>query len=231
MPALRKIFMMIHFPTTITDNFFDDPWYVIDLANRVDYKPSSSGNWPGVRSESLEVIDKEFFNYFIKRFYLQFYDYEYITSGMFGVRAQTYFQKITGEEQGWIHSDYPHTHTIINYLTPGARADTGTCLYKKRNEDIRDDLQETKLQYYRGNVSKEVADEARELHNEQFIEDTRVGNIFNRCVAFDSQLWHGAQGFDSKEERLTMITFVTHVICKGTPLAASRSMPFIREGR
>ncbi len=220
---------MIHFPTTITDNFFEDPWYVIEIANRCEYKSDPDGKWPGVRSQSLEEIDREFFNYFIKRFYLQFYDHDYITSGMFGVKATTRFQKISGEEQGWIHSDYPHQSTIINYLTPSAAPETGTRIYTKRNEDVRDDLQTSKVEYYKGNVSKEVIDPILQQHNEQFIENTRVANVFNRCLSFDSHLWHGVGKFDSKEERLTMITFVDHVITKGTPLATSRSLPLVRE--
>ena len=54
---------MIHFPTTILDDFFDNPHDIINISksSKITWKPSENGSWPGVRSQSLVNINKDLF--------------------------------------------------------------------------------------------------------------------------------------------------------------------------
>ena len=111
---------MIHYPITITDNFFDDPEYVLSIAEKGTYTNPDAGRWPGVRSQPLHEIDGEFFNYLLQRYFLMFFPKEDFY-GDFKAHAVANFQRIPpGVENGWVHMDYPKTHTFLIYLTPDA---------------------------------------------------------------------------------------------------------------
>ena len=50
------------FPTTIIDNFFDDPYAVRKLALSTKFYPNKDGRWPGARSDRINNIDYELFS-------------------------------------------------------------------------------------------------------------------------------------------------------------------------
>ena len=88
-----------------------------------------------------------------------------------------------------------------------------------------------KQSYYRGEISKEEQQPYLEEHNKGFIEDCFFANKYNRQIGFDSRLWHGVKEFDTntKEERLTIVTFIHKVIAHGLPMNRMRNVPLTRD--
>ena len=232
MPALRKIFMMLNYPITITDNFFEDPDFVVSLTEKAKWSNEDNGRWPGERSQPLDEIDPEFFEFLLRRYFLQFFDKQDF-DGRFMMNATSLFQRIpAGLDLGWIHADYPKVHTFIIYLTQDADPSSGTGFYIPKSSNVRDDLQYEKASYYRGELDKITARHYAEKHNGQFIQTAYCGNVYNRCVGFDSHLYHGAVDLDNGgRDRLTLITFIDEIVSKKSPLMNSRNRPFIREAR
>ena len=58
---------MINFPTTVIDNFFDNPDEVVKMAasDKIEWRPSPEGRFPGLRSQPLHMLDEEFWDYFL----------------------------------------------------------------------------------------------------------------------------------------------------------------------
>ena len=220
--------MMQYFPTTCIDGFFTDPEQIIELTKEVNWQPSDGGHWPGVRSQPLHEIDYDVYNWIMNKYLSAFFSEEEKRKYNIGYRSTSMFQRIpanTGE--GWIHTDYPDVHTFIIYLTPGADERSGTSLYSKKN--IRSSAQYTssKQNVYLG---KGDDNGDRERNNSQFVRNAFFGNVYNRCIGFDSSLWHGVENFDTgQEDRLTLITFFHSISCGSTPLQRLRSQVMIKD--
>lgn len=217
---------MIHFPTTILDNFFDNPHDIINISksSKITWKPSENGSWPGVRSQSLVNINKDLFMFIIKKYFFTFFNYEDMDA--VNCQAMSVFQRIGPKTKyGWVHNDFPDIHTFIIYLTPNANLLSGTCTYntpasylKKLPLEKDKYLMEIKKSHYLGKTSIEEAESARLEHNSQFEKNVMVGNRFNRLVGFDSHIYHGVEEFGTgTEERLTLITFIHKLSCPPTP--------------
>ena len=56
-------------PTTIVDDFFDDPELVRKFALEQEYKSDPDLKWPGARSAELHSVDPNFFGNTIQRFF------------------------------------------------------------------------------------------------------------------------------------------------------------------
>ena len=54
-------------------------------------------------------------------------------------------------------------------------------------------------------------------HNSSFIETTRIGEGFNKMVAYDARQYHAATGYYGKQKedsRLTLLTFIKNIKTK-----------------
>ena len=58
------------YPITIVDDFFEDPDAIVAMADELKYYPPDRGNWPGVRTKQLHVVEERFFNYFGEKIHL-----------------------------------------------------------------------------------------------------------------------------------------------------------------
>ena len=58
------------FPITIIDDFYPDPDSIVDFAKSQKYAPSPTGAWPGIRSESIQEINPNMYEYFCKTLFL-----------------------------------------------------------------------------------------------------------------------------------------------------------------
>jgi hypothetical protein len=225
---------MIHFPTNVIDNFCDNPDEVVKMAqsDKIEWHKHESGNWPGMRSQPLHILDKEFWANMIKKYLNVFWTNDEMNSQDIRFEASSFFQRISSEyTNGWIHSDFPDVHTTILYLTPNADPKSGTAIYMPRNINTQVKHTDMKQKYYRGEISKEEQQPYLEEHNKGFIEDCFFANKYNRQIGFDSRLWHGVKEFDTntKEERLTIVTFIHKVIAHGLPMNRMRNVPLTRD--
>ena len=225
---------MIHFPTTVIDDFYDRPDDVVKMAqsDKIEWRPHESGNWPGVRSQPIHTLDMEFWSWTIKKYLNCFWPNEELTRMNIQFNATSFFQRIPSKyTQGWIHSDYPDIHTMIHYLTPDADPKSGTALYVPKNMNTSSKYNDWKRKYYRGEISKEEQDPYMKLNNEGFVEDCFFSNKYNRVIGFDSHIWHGVKDFatNTEEERLTIVTFIHQVVANGLPVTRMRSVPLTRD--
>ena len=76
---------MIHFPTNVIDNFCDNPDEVVKMAqsDKIEWHKHESGNWPGMRSQPLHILDKEFWANMIKKYLNVFWTNDEMIKGKF----------------------------------------------------------------------------------------------------------------------------------------------------
>lgn len=222
---------MIHYPITITDDFFEDPDWVVGLSQRATYTNPDGGLWPGVRSQPLHELDFEFHQFTLQRYFLQFFSHREMEQH-FNLRAAMYFQRISSKmDFGWIHHDYPQVHTFLIYLTPDADPSSGTGFYTHKNFDKSNYQKQEREKHHLGQIPPEQARAAAAKHNDQYVQTAYCGNVYNRCVGFDSQLAHGVVNYDvntPEQERLTLICFIDEITANRSPIGNSRIKPFVR---
>ncbi len=215
------------YPITIVDDFFEDPDAIVEMANALKYYPPDRGNWPGLRTKQLHVVEERFFNYFGEKVHLLFHDSKPEYWNM-----QTHFQKIEpfSEDQydplnrGWVHQDIDTHFGGIVYLNKDPSPDSGTSIYKTTSGygfQYPDEIT-MKEKLYRG---EEIdPDEYRKVWKKvhaQYIPTVRVENVYNRFVLFNNKTHHGVYTFGT-QERLTLNFFGMHMSGKIPPLQRSR---------
>lgn len=225
---------MIYFPTTVIDNFLSEPQGCIDLANsdRVQWSKNENGDWPGVRSQPLHEIDNDFWVHMMNKYFCAFWPNWLMKEQGINYRATSFFQRISSDyDTGWIHVDYPDIHTTILYLTPNADPSCGTSLYDKKSFTTAIQHTDIKRKYYRGEISKEEQAPYLQEHNSGYVETVTFANKFNRLIGFDSHNYHGVKNFNTstKEERLTLVTFIHNVVAPDLPGPRIQSLPMTRD--
>ena len=221
---------MIYFPTTVLNDFFDDPHDIIEISksSKIKWISAGDGSWPGVRSQPLADINMDLNMFIMKKYFYTFFNYEEMQRVSF--QSECTFQRIDPKlKSGWIHSDFPNIHTFVIYLTPNANPCSGTCTYtpksylkrlstKKENSPRKLSFDEMKKLHYSGKISVEEMESARVEHNSQFEKDVMIYNRFNKLVGFDSHQYHGVEEFNTDtKERLTIVTFIHSLSCPPTP--------------
>ena len=131
--------MVSLFGNICADNFFDNPYQIIDISKKVELKKTRYIS--GYRSENISDVNENLFNYVNKKII------NFIYPGARGIdfRASTYFQKSDADENdGWVHAD-PGMITAIIYLTPGGTS--GTSIFDAK-EEFNLPQQPTKHEYF-----------------------------------------------------------------------------------
>ena len=82
------------------------------------------------------------------------------------------------------------------------------------------------MAYLAGEINNVDIEKYRLENNSQFEETIKVGNVYNRLIAFDSQLFHAAQSLFGNEEedneRLTLVLFTNSLIAGRSPVFRSK---------
>jgi hypothetical protein len=214
-----------YFPTLIVDNFLEDPDRVREMALSMEYLPNTHGTYPGVRTDSLHLVNKNLFDYLSNRFFSVLFDFN---KTQVSWNISIGFQKINSfsenkmdcRNQGWIHNDGDETFLAgILYLNPNAELYTGTSMCKPVNEqnfdgDVLKNYSETKVTYYKNNIEPDNYEKVIQENNSLFVDTINVSNIYNRLIMFDSDSYHRANNFHSydKEPRLTCCFFVNNLL-------------------
>ena len=203
-----------YFPT-IVDNFFENPDKIREFGLSLNYAPDADGAWPGVRSKSIHEIDFEMYMSLMLKFMSMFHDFAF--QNVNWTNASIYFHKIkdTGNKElnkGWIHIDHNHELAGLCYLNPGVtNLNWGTSIYKQKDnvEYMPFSRQHYKHMFYT-NESIDLKKYKRSLeeHNQKFEETIRIGNIYNRMIAYSASESHCLNGVPKNEERLTLLFFI-----------------------
>ncbi len=208
-------------PTTIVDNFFDNPDKVRQWAIQQSFYPDEDGRWPGLRTEQVANLDNLFFQYVIRKSISLFFNFQqetdirWVVSMVFQIVDKNY-------DSGWVHSDGNDSQiTGIVYLNKDAKLAGGTSIMREKNNILvhKNTYDITKDSYLKQKTRQEV-EKYREEHNNQFEETINISNVYNRLVLFDSHLYHKAQSFFGEDDdaRLTLIFFVNKLFVNNTPI-------------
>jgi hypothetical protein len=206
---------MIHFPITIADNFYDDPDAIRNFALSLEYEKDPRGDFPGVRTRPLYQIDPKLDGYCVGRFLNLFFDINFTKFDELLVITQ--FQLIDPmdpdkdhvKNKSWIHIDAQVGVAGVVYLTPDADLDSGTSFYQPKKDAVVDlNVEERRMLHTTGNIDDRYI-AAHQVHSDMFIETASTKNVYNRIVAYDSNVFHGASNHHAgTQPRLTQTFFV-----------------------
>lgn len=211
-------------PTTVVDNFFDNPDAVREFALAQEFTADPEHRWPGKRSRFLHEINPELFSHVHNKFFNLFYsqtlgseEYPYT------YRAHTMFQLIDSNHKvGWVHWDQ-QLITVIIYLNKNPNKDAGTAIYSNKNDGANVIHDDKKRALFSGAISEEEGEKYRLENNNRFQEEIVVKNKYNRLLAFDAHLPHGVQDYSSNDEpRLTLVSFIGVFHAQHTPIQSMR---------
>jgi hypothetical protein len=223
--------MIYDYPTIIVDRFFKYPLDIREFALQFKYVPSDIGTYSGVRTESLHITHINFFRSVCRKildcYSIQFTDYN----------ASMHFH-LTGDkfgDTGWVHTDAsqaqsPGIASIIYLNTDNNNLSNGTGLYKLNNPDYGQDYAYDNIR----DMKKSFIDatdnvDSKNQHNQNFVPTVKVGNIFNRMIAYDTRTPHSGEtyfGSDLTSSRLTLLTFFNtiHTADNFTPLKRAEAI-------
>ena len=198
------------YPTICLDNFFNDPFKVLNFSKTLEFFKDKEGAWPGERTRHLHEIDFNFFNYFGSK--VMSILYPNVKELKFNCSLS--FQKIQNSytNNGWVHSDIGCSDfTCIVYLSH--HKNCGTSIYDQKKLGCSELNTKNKKESYTKNLFLKE-DKYLEENNNQFEESIIIKSKFNRLIIFDSAQFHSAQKFTEKdilEERLTLIGFFSNI--------------------
>jgi len=189
------------YPTTIVDNFFDNPDEIRDYAENCEWYRSDK--IIGHRTEDLGMNPKhrEFFHFLGHKIICLLHPYE---PSVVSYRANLFFQKqIPGKAHldGWIHKDNAEISCLM-YLN---KRDTyGTNVYKRKTQWASGvatlEGKPGENLKHKGFMNVENADfdeeqflQLKEQHNSYFKPVTSVAGIYNRILLMDSCEYHALQ--------------------------------------
>jgi len=217
---------MNYFPIVSLDNFYEDPDAVREFALGQQFFKPDNGQFPGERTHAIHEIDPEFVNKFCKQFFSLYYN---ITSEELKWEMTTHFQKIPPYNDsrintGWIHKDENTIIAGIVYLTPDADINSGTSIYKlKENNNASVDYR-IKCNFYKGETTNiDLYAEQLTEYNNRFYEVSRFNNVYNTLVAYPGEIYHNATSFGSNQDRLIQVFGVNRLYAQQTPIERMRT--------
>jgi galactitol-specific phosphotransferase system IIB component len=208
------------FPTTIVDDFLNQPNQYVDLASSLEYLPSSDGAWPGVRTENLSELYPEMINNIIFKLMSLYYNFFKWDESIHWT-SQSYFQKVDNiYDDGWVHCDL-HSHlTSIIYLCDNGLG-TSLCIPKNITTFSGLKNQQQKFESYKNPEKIATMKQFKEDNNSMFQKTISIDSRFNRLLVFESQNYHCADNFKnikSNVERLTLIIFINNIVSNKFPI-------------
>jgi hypothetical protein len=214
---------MRNFPVVVVDNFFNEPNKIRSFALHQEFKRDETSNYPGLRTDCLSVIEPSLYNEFLKKFFSIYYDFRFEEVNWI---VEAKFQKTDNNfDTGWIHYDndgYSNNKVAgVIYLTPNAPLQSGTSIYKSKNNVLIPSLNaKAKHSHYYSNGNSEELKNLKEQEKEQFDETINVSNVYNRLISFEAGEYHAAQNYfgQDNESRLILVFFVTKFDAHLTPL-------------
>lgn len=194
------------------DNFFEDTQSILTLANKQEY--TGDNRWPGKRTinllESTDPITKEFGIFFAKKIAREIFP----GISRFVIHISFHKNDVYNDaesNEGWIHSDDVNLSGLVYLNQAEQNFNSGTSIFlKKGSQDFnKTDFPSRKEFNTSGVATEEYKKDLKNNHN-NFEETIRVGNVFNRIVAYDAKSWHRPNDFrtTSGEPRTTLLFFI-----------------------
>lgn len=201
----------------VRDDYFKNPLEIIELSKHLDY--NKANYYPGERTENLLELKqkhvKEFADWFANSITIDIFPNT--SKNDIFLYFHRYFPNIDPYyNRGFIHSDSGSLAGLV-YLTPGEHnLNTGTSIFDNKSLPFVEPLplktDAKALEEF--NVNHNItSDYQKGFDNNLNIfesgETIRIGNKFNRLIAYDSKLWHRANSFSTSinETRLSLLFF------------------------
>ena len=206
------------------DEFFSNPNEIVEYSNSLQKYPQASGEWPGVRSNPLSVINQDLNTSILNKIFSCYFGNEFISCES----SNIYFQEIQRfhehkddvRNKGWIHGDTNAELSGLIYLSPNIDPDSGTSLFNGINLDSEEAIKiskestEVKEEFYKSGVFDWLSySKIYNQHENFFIEKTRFQNIYNRMIAYEATEFHRANNFhhEGSNNRLTLVFFISRI--------------------
>lgn len=199
----------------VKDNFFTNPDKILSLFDRQKFYKSWA--YPGSRShnllESEDDSTRNFALYFTHKIANE------VIPGLHGfyIDVRLHINDIYDDEilnQGWIHCDEADLAGIVYLSKEELSLDTGTSIFFKTSaeEFTSRDIQSRKMFNQYGTSLEEYKRDLKDNFN-QFTEISRIGNVYNRLVAYDATMFHRPNRYNlsSKRMRQTLVFFIRNV--------------------
>jgi hypothetical protein len=194
------------------NNFFNTPDKVVNLAKKQSY--SRAINYPGQRTDNLlqsnDPATREFAVFFAKKLAREIFG----GISQFVIHVSFHLNDIQTDEdanQGWVHSDDVTLAGVLYLNKTENNFLSGTSMFNKitPNDFPVLDFQSRKD----FNTSNIVTEEYKsDLKNNltHFEETIRIGNQYNRLIAYDAEMWHRPNTFRTSDltPRLTLLFFI-----------------------
>jgi hypothetical protein len=194
------------------NNFFNNPDKVLELSKKQKYEKSP--RYPGKRTinllESFDPETKEFAVFFAKKIAREVFP----GISQFVIHISFHINELYSDDEaniGWIHNDDVTLAGLV-YLNPlETNFNSGTSIFLKKGEEsfAIPDFKSRKEFNTTSVVTDEYKQDLKNNHS-QFEESIRIGNVYNRLIAYDSNLWHRPNTFkvDVDEPRTTLLFFI-----------------------
>ena len=128
------------YQTIRTKNFFDNPYEIIEYSKSLKFYESDKSKvnqgWPGLRTESLHIINPKLFSTVLQKILSYYFINEDYT-----VTARLYFHKSNKQTSlnfnkiSSIHTDFDTKIAGLIYLNEDNDINLGTTLYDKNNKE------------------------------------------------------------------------------------------------
>jgi hypothetical protein len=194
------------------NKFFNNPDKVLELSKKQTYEKSD--RYPGKRTINLlESTDEETNNFAV--FFAKKIAREVFPGiSQFVIHISFHINELYDDADaniGWIHNDDVTLAGLV-YLNPNeTNFDSGTSIFLKKGAEHFSvpDFPSRKLFNTTSIVTEEYKQDLKNNHT-HFDETIRVGNTYNRLIAYDSNLWHRPNTFkvNVEEPRTTLLFFI-----------------------
>lgn len=202
------------------DNYLVNPEKVLELFKKQSF--IKSGIYPGHRTDNLFNSKDEdtvnFATYFANR--IKDDVFPGLSNFMIDIRMHINEVYLHDDANlGWIHNDESDLAGIL-YLTPNENNfSSGTSIFNKINtpEFDEDDFTARLNFNSTSNVTEEYLKELKKNWS-QFCETIKIGNVYNRLLAYDAKLFHRPNSFvtSTKIPRHSLLFFIQGFECKSS---------------
>jgi len=198
------------------NNFFKNPKRVLEFANSLDFSFKNSA-FPGTRTENLALskdpVSKEFAQFFARKLVNEVY------TNIIDLDIDIRFHKYPNLHEdaeldiGWVHQDDNELLAGLVYLNEDVdNFDSGTSFYSSPNNF--DYPGQIRLDFNSNNadINLENYKTCLKNHTGQFKENARVGNLYNRLITYDSNVFHRPNSYNTGDgnNRLILIFVVSN---------------------
>lgn len=194
------------------NNFFNNPNKVLELSKKQIYEKSD--RFPGKRTinllQSTDAESREFAVFFAKRIANEVFP----GISQFVIHISFHINEVFDDDianEGWIHNDDVTLAGLV-YLNPlETNFNSGTSIFlKKGKQDFSTTDFPSRKEFNSSNIVTEEYKCDLKNNHANFDETVRVGNVFNRLIAYDSNLWHRPNTFKTSDAqpRTALLFFI-----------------------